>query len=395
MTSTASNPRQPASAAHAVDDIEPAIIAVLERTLRKREQGPYSARSDSQVRSGLERLFAAHGHRDVVVAGLRRLAGGASKEMFCFSLHHAALDTPERLVLRMDPLESIIETSRQREAEAINAVRGTVPVPQVRYLDQEGEHLGQSALITSFVEGVTRPSAQGGSGVSGIGTNYGAAVDSIAPQFLANLIAIHRLDWRAAHLPSFQAPDAYPQQAALWHCNWYERIWLHDALEQIPLASLVRQWLRENAPSCTQWCFVHGDYRMGNFMFDERSGEMTAVLDWELAHIGDFHEDIAYVTQKLFGRVDEQGRFLCCGLFTREDFLERYQTLSGRSIDARTLHYYEVLNAWKSVVHTFASCLRVAESGNNHQDILLSWLASVGHLVLNEIAIYLKSARPS
>ena len=159
MTSTASNPRQPASAAHAVDDIEPAIIAVLERTLRKREQGPYSARSDSQVRSGLERLFAAHGHREVVVADLRRLAGGASKEMFCFSLHHAALDTPELLVLRMDPLESIIETSRQREAEAINAVRGTVPVPQVRYLDQEGEHLGQSALITSFVEGVTRPSA--------------------------------------------------------------------------------------------------------------------------------------------------------------------------------------------------------------------------------------------
>lgn len=331
----------------------------------------------------------------MVVADLRRLAGGASKEMFCFSLRHDALDAPERLVLRMDPLESIIETSRQREAEAVMAARLVVPTPLVRYLDQAGEFLGQSALITSFVEGVTQPRDQGGSGVSGLGTNYGAAVARIAPQFLDNLVAIHTLDWRAARLPSFQAPDAYPQQAALWQANWYERIWLQDAAEAIPLASLVRQWLRENAPSCTDLCFIHGDYRMGNFMFDEDSGDMTAVLDWELAHIGDFHEDLAYITQKLFGRVDEQGRFLCCGLFTREEFLRRYQQVSGRSINPQVLHYYEVLNAWKSVVHTFATCLCVANAGNNHQDVLLSWLAPVGHILLNEIVGYLGGTKLS
>jgi len=147
----------------------------------------------------------------------------------------------------------------------------------------------------------------------------------------------------------------------------------------------MRRWLRENAPECRDLCLVHADYRMGNFMFDERSGEMTAVLDWELAHIGDFHEDIAYVTQKLFGLVNEKGEFLCCGLFPREEFLVRYQELSGRTIDPQTLRYYQVLNAWKSVVHTFATCVRAAQEGNNHQDILLSWLASVGHVFVAEI----------
>ena len=142
----------------------------------------------------LERLFAAQGHCGVVVKDLRRLAGGASKEMFCCSLRHDALDAPERLVLRMDRLESIIETSRQREAEAVIAARAVVPVPLVRYLDQAGEFLGQSGLITSFVEGVTQPRDQGGSGVSGLGTNYGAAVARIAPQLLDNLVAIHTLD---------------------------------------------------------------------------------------------------------------------------------------------------------------------------------------------------------
>jgi aminoglycoside phosphotransferase (APT) family kinase protein len=375
------------------DDIEPAVKAVLERTLEKRARGPYSARSDRQVREGLERLFTAQGYRDIAITELRRLAGGASKEMFCFSLRHDGIGKPEQLVLRMDPLESVIETSRRREAEIIRAMRGTVPVPEVRYLDHEGAFLGQSGVITSYVPGVTKPAASGSTAVTGLGTDYGSSAARIAPQFLKNLVAIHDFDWRAASLPSFTAPSAHPRQAALWQANWYLRIWEQDAPESLPLASLMHRWLRESAPECTDLCLVHADYRMGNFMFDEWSGEMTAVLDWELAHIGDFHEDVAYVTQKLFGLVTEAGEFLCCGLFPREEFLGRYQELSGRTIDPQRLRYYEVLNAWKSVVHTFATCVRVAKEGNNHQDILLSWLASVGHVFVAEIAGCLSERR--
>ena len=372
------------------NDIEPAVQAVIDRMISKRAHGPYSARSREDVAAGLQRLFAAQGYRNVRLTDLNRLSGGASKEMFMFTLHHDALKEPERLVLRMDPLESIIETSRQREAEVIRALHGIVPVPEVRYVDHEGEFLGQSGVITRFVSGVTKPADDsGGKGVSGIGTNYGSAVARIAPQFLKNLVAIHNFDWRSADLPSFKAPTAYPKQAALWQTNWYVRIWEETAPEQIPLVSLIHRWLRENAPECTELSLIHADYRMGNFMFDEKSGEMTAVLDWELAHIGDFHEDVAYVTQKLFGLVNEKGQFMCCGLFLREEYLAEYARLSGRSINPETLRYYEVVNAWKSVVHTFASCLRVAKDGNNHQDILLSWLASVGHICLNDIIGYL------
>src|SRR4029450_5591106 len=91
------------------DEIEPAIKAVLERTLEKRARGPYSARSDQQVREGLERLFLAEGYRDVAIMELRRLAGGASKEMFCFSLGHDGIEKPERLVRRMEQVAGIRE----------------------------------------------------------------------------------------------------------------------------------------------------------------------------------------------------------------------------------------------------------------------------------------------
>lgn len=370
--------------------VEPAIAAVLARTLAKRVRGPYAAMREDEIGDRLERLCTTHMGRAVRVADVHRLAGGASKEMFSFFLSDDRHAAPERLVLRLDPLESIIETSRQREAEAIAALKDTVPAPQVRFVDSDGEYLGQSGLITSFVAGVTRPSTQTDGGVSGIGTDYGVAAARIAPQFLDNLVAIHAFDWQYAHLPSFSAPTAGSTQAALWQAQWYEQIWLQDALEQIPLASLVRRWLLDHAPRCDAPVFVHGDYRMGNFLFDEQTLHMTAVLDWELAHIGDFHEDVGYVTQKLFGLVDAHQRFLCCGLFTREEFLRRYTELSGRHIDPDTLHYYEVLNAWKSVVHTFATCLRVATAGNNHQDVLLSWLAAVGHLILADIAAKLR-----
>ena len=374
------------------NDIEPAVQAVIDRMIAKRAHGPYSARSKDDVAAGLQRLFAAQGYRNVTLTDMNRLSGGASKEMFMFTLHHAGLLEPERLVLRMDPLESIIETSRQREAEVIRAMQGTVPVPEVRYVDHEGEFLGQSGVITRFVSGVTKPTDSGGA-VTGIGTNYGDRIASIAPQFLNNLVAIHNFDWRSADLPSFKAPTAYPKQAALWQTNWYVRIWEQTAPEQIPLVSLIHRWLRENAPECHELSLIHADYRMGNFMFDEKSGQMTAVLDWELAHIGDFHEDVAYVTQKLFGLVNEKGQFMCCGLFLRDDYLAEYQRLSGRTINPETLRYYEVVNAWKSVVHTFASCLRVAKDGNNHQDILLSWLASVGHLFLYAIVDYIRGEK--
>jgi aminoglycoside phosphotransferase (APT) family kinase protein len=374
------------------NDIEPAVQAVIDRMISKRAHGPYSARSKDDVAAGLQRLFAAQGYRNVKLTDMNRLSGGASKEMFMFTLHHDALKEPERLVLRMDPLESIIETSRQREAEVIRAMQGTVPVPEVRYVDHEGKFLGQSGVITRFVSGVTKPTDSGGA-VTGIGTNYGDRIASIAPQFLNNLVAIHNFDWRSADLPSFKAPTAYPKQAALWQTNWYVRIWEQTAPEQIPLVSLIHRWLRENAPECHELSLIHADYRMGNFMFDEKSGQMTAVLDWELAHIGDFHEDVAYVTQKLFGLVNEKGQFMCCGLFLRDDYLAEYQRLSGRTINLETLRYYEVVNAWKSVVHTFASCLRVARDGNNHQDILLSWLASVGHLFLYAIVDYINGEK--
>lgn len=74
----------------------------------------------------------------------------------------------------------------------------------------------------------------------------------------------------------------------MWH-----RAWEEDRVEALPLVTLAAQWLRDNAPSVDRISIVHGDYRVGNFLFDPKDGRFTAIMDWELVHFGDRHEDLA------------------------------------------------------------------------------------------------------
>ncbi len=374
------------------NDLEPRIAHVLERKLRLRALGPYRARSDSDVRTMLMRLFAAHELSGIRIEALARMTGGASKEQFAFMLHHDGCRAGERLVLRMDPRQSIVETCRGRESQVLAAMAGVVPVPPVRFVDADGEHLGQPGLITAFVPGVTRPSELAGRSVSGIGTRFDAWIDRLAPQFVDNLAHIHAFDWHAAALPDFAVPAPGTRQAALRQVNWWARAWEQDVVEAIPIVSLAERWLREHAPVCSAPVMVHADYRIGNFMFEEPSGRFSAVLDWEMAHIGDFHEDLAWSVQRLFGTWRDDGELLISGLLPRGEFFAHYEAASGRRIDLTTVRYYEVLNAYKCATINLATGLRAATESLSHQDLLLNWLACAGAVFLAQIVELIQGA---
>ena len=115
-------------------------------------------------------------------------------------------------------------------------------------------------------------------------------------------------------------------------------MWRDDLTEPVPLLTWTECWLREHAPICEQARVVHGDYRIGNFMFEEPSGDFSAVLDWELAHLGDFHADLGWVVQRLFGGWDDAGKFLVCGLMSREESPRalREASRAARSIPRRS-----------------------------------------------------------
>ena len=367
-------PSLPTAAWHS-EDIESRIAHVLARKMARRGQGGYSARSVAEVTAQLDALFAHEGLREVRISALTRMTGGASKEQFAFTLQHADAAAPERLVLRMDPWMGIVETCRGREAQMLKAFAGVVPVPTLRFVDADGLYLGQPGLITRWVSGNTAPTDIAAEAVTGVGIRFEHWIARLAPQFVANLARIHALDWRRAELAYFDAPAPGTPQAALRQVNWWSRVWQQDLVEADPLVTAVGRWLRENAPVCERPVVVHGDYRIGNFMFVEPSGEFSAVLDWELAHLGDFHEDLAWSVQRLFGTPRADGELLISGLMPRDEFFQRYAEAAGVKINLDTIRYYEILNAWKCIIINNSSACRAARESQSHQDLVLTWMA--------------------
>ena len=358
---------------------------MLTRKMERRTGAGYRNYDLSLLTNALEAML-----RDVVpsrfeIRDVRWLTGGASKIQVGFTLTH---DHPgdgsvtEHLVLRMEPPESLNATSRIREFEVINALSGTVPVPTVRWVDEDGRWFPEPALIYTWVHGSAKPS-RAQSRIAGIGINYGPDLRAVlAPQFVDVLARIHTFDHESVSLDHYERPSVDSTESALWQLNRARRVWEEDRGEDFPLLDVAAGWLEDNLPVLDHVSLVHGDYRGGNFLFDEDTGRITAVLDWERSFLGDRHRDLAWATLYPFGHPDEDGSgFLATGLLPTADFFERYEQVSGLTVDPEKLIFYRILNEYQSAVTALGSAYRVSKLGKTHQDVLLTGLEATGYLM--------------
>lgn len=368
--------------------VERDVDRILTRKMRQRSNGPYSPVSLETLKSGVESLIQSNHRGPFEVSDARWLQGGASKLQMAFSLSWNKPDvghTKTPMVLRMQPKESDVETSRLREFQLVKAFEGIIPVPPFYWVDDNANHLPYPGLICGFVEGVTKPT-HGVSGVAGAATNVGPSLRKLlGPQFLQHLSIIHNHDFTKCGLTAFDIPGPGKNAAEL-ALNWWERVWEEDFEEDSPIMQYAASFMRENLPVCDRLSVVHGDYRIGNCLFNEQDGRITAWLDWELAHIGDRHEDLAWAIVSVFGHLAEDGKtFLCCGLMPEEELLEGYEKTSGSVVNRKVLQFYKILVNYKLAVLTHASCYRVARNGKGHHDALLIWLMGVAPTIMKDL----------
>lgn len=354
--------------------IEPRLLELLVDKQERRKLGAYVPRTAEQIAAGLTRLFAQQGIA-ATASNVRRMGGGASKEQFLFETAGDIDPAFARCVLRMDPREGIIETCRRREAQVLRAVADVVPVPPVLCVGEEDGAMEQPLMITGFVGGVAKPTAATG-GPSGVRTAMGDAATALAPQFIDYLIAIHDVDIRNAGLDDFAVPRPGTTDAALWQVNYWTKIRTLEETDSLPLLTLAETWLYDHLPVCETPVLLHGDYRVGNFLFDEETMRITAMLDWELTHIGDFHEDLAYSFEPLFGSTDANGQFMTGSMLSPTHLVDRYQELTGRVVFPDVLHWYRVLTSYKLITMNHCSSIIAARDGTNHQNALLAYLAA-------------------
>jgi aminoglycoside phosphotransferase (APT) family kinase protein len=261
------------------------------------------------------------------IAGLRRLSGGAVQESWVFTAGD------DKLVLRRapggveQPRETAIPLADEARLIELAGAAG-VPVAPIRHVLRPEDGLG-AGFIMGFVSGETIPRKILRD------AEFAAARPLLAGQCGAILARLHRID--PARLPPLRHAPAAAE------IDQYRA--LYRRLDQPrPVWALAFRWLDDHLPPQDESPgLVHGDFRNGNLMID--AAGVGAVLDWELAHLGDRHEDLGWicVNSWRFGAID----LPVGGFGTREALFDGYETAGGRAIDRDRVKFWEVLGTLK------------------------------------------------
>jgi aminoglycoside phosphotransferase (APT) family kinase protein len=368
--------------------VERTVDEALTRKLMRRASGAAVKTDLLDLRARLDAFLARRIEGPFEVRNLAVLTGGASKEQFSFEIDwncNGERRTGERMVLRREPGESVVESDRLREFQLVAAMRDIVPVPTAYWLDHTGEELVRPTLIYGFASGVQKPPS-GSSNVTGVGIEFDAEHRAaIGPQMIDYLARIHNFKGGDADLSAFDVPEIGTTQDITWQINWWARVWEEDMYEAVPLVTIAEQWLRANRRPLDVLSLVHSDYRTGNYLFDPATKKITAVLDWELGYFGDRHFDLAWLLMPAFTTPDENGAPLHASIFPRDEFIAAYQEASGLAVDGERLHYYTVLALWKGVILTLGSALRAAGGLKSHHDVVLAWFGGLGYPMLESL----------
>lgn len=255
----------------------------------------------------------------ITVEGLHRLTGGASRNTWAFD---AVFPAGRRaLILRTGPPDEI-HASMELEARA-QAAAGSAgaPVPHILVADNSEGALGNPFLICDEVKGET------------VVRRIDRRLDETGRARLLNqcaeaLAAIHRTDPGDIGLTA---------EDPLTQC----RAQLDAMGDTTATFEWAFRWLSARRPAPVPPRLVHGDFRMGNLMVDE-SG-LAAVLDWELVHLGDACEDLAWFCIRAwrFGASAERS---AGGLGDIDSFLSAYEQASATTVDRTRFTWWQVLS---------------------------------------------------
>ncbi|MEQ8771637.1 MAG: phosphotransferase family protein, partial [Erythrobacter sp.] len=274
--------------------------------------------------------------------GLHRLTGGATMESWRFS------SGGEDFVLRRAPsLEFMADRpfGHATEAAIIRAAREAgVTAPEVVAELAPEDGIG-SGFVMRALPGTPNP--------KDILAMEDAA--GLLKQAARDLARIHSL--RPADLPDDVPVMDYREAIADLRAQFIE------AGGDRPIIALGLKWMEDNCPPPCEPVLNHGDYRMGNILAED--SRLTGVLDWELAHFGDPHEDLAFGCMAVwrFARYDRPA----LGLGSLENYLAAYEATSGRKVDRDRFRYWLVhRTVWWAM-----GCLKCAKVWRDGSDRML------------------------
>lgn len=265
-----------------------------------------------ELEQGLARVMNA-----TSIKNLQRLSGGASRETWRF---------------RADDEDFVLQRVRpgtiggfQVEPRVLSAAHHAgVPVAELVVDGAERTELQAPFMIVRAVEGETiaRKILRD--------EKFDTARKVLTSQLGIAAAQLHQID--ASSVPGLVADDQIKR---------YQTV-LRDLGEPHPVFEATFRWLEMNRPETTSACLVHGDYRLGNIMVNAHG--LAAILDWELAHIGDPMEDLGWLCVRAwrFG-----GAFPAAGLGSYDELFDSYASVTGVRPDPDVVRWWEILGTLK------------------------------------------------
>jgi aminoglycoside phosphotransferase (APT) family kinase protein len=300
--------------------------------------------SDS-IDINLKALLAREVKGFLNLSSCQKLTAGASQETYRIRIETER--GQEQVALRRSVPTLLADSSLGVIGPAVEAklfqlaAAADIPEPEVLYVLQDTDNLGQGFLM-QWLDGET------------LGhhivrhSDFAALRPKLAYQCGETLARIHNLDIRSPDLQRV-LPVVAPRE--LIQATWE---YYRDLNIPLPMIDYTWRWLLDNMPEASRTTLVHGDFRNGNLMVTPVG--INAVLDWELAHIGDPVRDLGWlcVNSWRFGNSE-----LPVGGFGEiDDLLAGYQSVSGVEVSREQLQFWQVFGSfWWAV-----TCLRMAQS---------------------------------
>jgi aminoglycoside phosphotransferase (APT) family kinase protein len=279
------------------------------------------------------------------------IAGGSSKLHYEFtaSWFNGTKRIRRQLILRQEPVSGVVDSDMQTENVILNALRGSdVPVPILQWVDLQPMWFETRSMIFERSRGEADRAVLRDKDPLKLGER--GRLD-LARSIAGVLADLHGME------PSQYSLDLvlpYPDDAVMSEVNKWDYAIDREKLDPDRKLRPARNWIQNHMQtSPATLSLVHGDFRPANFLVDD--GRITALLDWEMAHLGDAAEDLGWYTCNLY----RTEHFL--EGWTVDDFLARYVERGGTAPDPERLQFWQIFAELKLAVIGLRAARNVEE----------------------------------
>jgi aminoglycoside phosphotransferase (APT) family kinase protein len=329
--------------------------------------------------SRLQKYFARHfGQDNLRVKLATQLFGGISRQTWRLDVAWTQPDGTEEersLILRLDPPVSLLTSGRKVEYACYKAFASVpgIPVPGPVVDEDDAEHLGMSFMATDRVEGVASQHVF-------LQPPFVEAGPEIARQTFEILGKIAAADYRRLGLEAAMPVSDIERVWDVQLTQWEESLKEVSLGPQPITSAVIRKLRREPPPPPDQLSIVHGDYHFGNWLYTP--GGITAIVDWEMAHLGDPHEDLAWAMLQSWrsrARPEKVMHYL-----DPAEAVSVWEEARGAKVNHDALHWWTLFCHVKSC----AMSMRAAHEFETKTDAPLIY-ATTGWVVIDKAEVWM------